>query len=234
MQAKKRNLKGEELGDIQLSSAIAEAVANPQLVKDAIISLRANARQWSACTKGRTEVSHSGKKPHRQKGTGKARQGTLAAPQYRGGGIVFGPKPKFNQKVRMNQKEKLISMRAILRQKVQEQKVHIIADEEIANLALPKTKSFAGYLRSFGLLGRKVLFVSKVNKQTVAFENHEEKVFLKSDLSTLNFKKSVKNIPGAFFTVVSNVNSYDLLVAHAVIYTESAFQQQLEQLESSK
>lgn len=234
MQAKKRNLKGEELGDVQLTSAIAEAVANPQLIKDAIVSLRANARQWSANTKGRTEVNHTGKKPHRQKGTGNARQGCLAAPQFKGGGVVFGPKPKFNQRVRMNRKEKMQSMRAILRQKFEEQKVHIITDEEIHALEFPKTKTFASYLKNFGLFGRKVVFVSKVNRQVFSVDEFELEMDLGNDESTVNFKKSVQNIPGAYFTVVSNLNSYDLLVAHAVIYTESAFQQQLEQLEPNK
>lgn len=233
MQAKKRNLKGEELGELKLTPAIAEAVANPQLIKDVIISLRANARQWSANTKGRTEVSHSGKKPHRQKGTGNARQGTLAAPQCRGGGIVFGPKPKFNQSVRVNRKEKLLSMRVLFRQKVEEQKVHVIPDSEILHLSQPKTKSFANYLKSFGLLGRKVHFVSKVNWQPCPGQEDLQETIC-SDKATINFKKSVQNIPGAYFTVVSNLNSYDLLVSHALIYTESAFQQQLEQLEPSK
>ena len=76
------------------------------MIKDYIVALRANKRQWSANTKGRTEVNHSNKKPWRQKGTGNARQGTFAAPQFKGGGVVFGPKPKFDQHVRINRQER--------------------------------------------------------------------------------------------------------------------------------
>ena len=88
-----------------LDDAFLDVQANSQMIKDYIVALRANARQWSANTLGRSEVVHSTKKPHRQKGTGSARQGSLVSPQYRGGGIVFGPKPKFDQHVRINKKK---------------------------------------------------------------------------------------------------------------------------------
>lgn len=100
----KYSLAGKQLGDITIPKSLSEAEANTQMVKDYIVAIRANARQWSANTKGRSEVVHTTKKPFRQKGTGRARQGSLVAPQYRGGGIVFGPKPKFDQHIRINQK----------------------------------------------------------------------------------------------------------------------------------
>lgn len=86
-------LNGKVAAEQEVPAALVESDVNAQLIKDYLIALRANARQWSANTKGRSEVCHSKKKPHRQKGTGNARQGTLAAPQYKGGGRVFGPKP---------------------------------------------------------------------------------------------------------------------------------------------
>jgi large subunit ribosomal protein L4 len=86
---KKFDLKGKEIGQVNIADELANAEANGQMVKDYIIALRANARQWSANTKGRSEVNHTTKKPHPQKGGGRSRQGSLAAPQYKGGGRVF-------------------------------------------------------------------------------------------------------------------------------------------------
>ena len=94
---KKYNLAGQEVGEVTLEDSLTSANKNLQMIKDYLVAIRANARQWSANTKGRSEVNHTTKKPHPQKGTGNARQGSLAAPQYKGGGRVFGPKPKFDQ-----------------------------------------------------------------------------------------------------------------------------------------
>ena len=95
---KKYDINGKEIGKVEIDDSLLSATANVQLVKDYIIAIRENARQWSANTKGRSDVNCTGKKPHPQKGTGRARQGSLAAPQYKGGGVVFGPKPKFDVK----------------------------------------------------------------------------------------------------------------------------------------
>lgn len=86
---KKYTLQGREAGNVNLDDALLDTNANSQMIKDYIVALRANARQWSASTQTRAEVNHSGKKPHAQKGTGMARQGYLGAPHYRGGGRVF-------------------------------------------------------------------------------------------------------------------------------------------------
>ena len=96
------------------------------MIKDYIVALRANARQWSANTKTRSEVKHTTKKPHPQKGQGRARQGSLVSPQYRGGGRVFGPKPKFDQHVRINQKERKAAIRFFLAEKLKENRVWLI------------------------------------------------------------------------------------------------------------
>src|SRR5256885_151263 len=114
MLLKKFSLDAKETGTVEVADALATAQVNSQLVKDYIVALRANARQWSANTKGRSEVNHSTKKPHAQKGGGRSRQGSLAAPQYKGGGRVFGPKPKFDQHVKINQKERRSAIRALI------------------------------------------------------------------------------------------------------------------------
>lgn len=93
---KKYDISGKEIGEVSIEDNVLEYKGNPQMIKDYLVAVRNNARQWSANTKGRKEVNRTGKKPHQQKGLGRARQGCFAAPQYRGGGIVFGPKPKFD------------------------------------------------------------------------------------------------------------------------------------------
>lgn len=199
---KKYNLKGEELGEVKVDKALMETVANAQMVKDYIVALRRNQRQWSASTKGRSEVSHSNKKPRKQKGTGSSRQGTLAAPQCRGGGVVFGPKPKFNQHVRINQKEKRASINALLAQRIKDNDVIVLEDGAI-NLKKPSTAIVAGFLKVQAIRPRKVLFVG--GGEMIA--------------------KSVRNLQGSTTILPMNVNGYDLLVAQKVVITESALKE---------
>src|SRR5580704_12764073 len=129
------------------------------MIKDYIVALRRNARQWSANTKGRSEVNHSTKKPHPQKGGGRARQGSLAAPQYKGGGRVFGPKQKFDQYVRSNKKERQAAIRCLIGEKIRENHLHVIDDVEMDG---PKTKSVADFMKSLEL-GKRVLFLGEGN-----------------------------------------------------------------------
>jgi large subunit ribosomal protein L4 len=101
---KKFDFTGKEVGEEGFDDEFLIKETNKQLVKDYIVALLKNARQWSANTKGRSEVNKVKQKPQQQKGTGRARQGFLGAPQFKGGGVVFGPKPKFNQHVKINRK----------------------------------------------------------------------------------------------------------------------------------
>lgn len=214
---KKYNLKGKEVGTISVDDRLANAGANGQMIKDYIVSLRKNARQWSASTKGRSEVSHSTKKPRQQKGSGNARQGSLAAPQFRGGGIVFGPKPKFDQHVRINQKERKAAVRAILAEKIRNGKLHVIDSIEIQE---PKTKVVAEFLKSLGL-NRRVLFVCNGDFQEIQVENETTRISVKSHKHT-NFAKSLQNIPFGSMLFASNLNGYDAMVAHDIVLTEEA------------
>ncbi len=213
---KKYNLQGEEVGEFQLDDALIEAKAHPQMVKDYIVALRANARQWSANTKGRSEVKHTTKKPHRQKGTGSARQGMLSAPQFRGGGIVFGPKPKFDQHVRINKKERRLAIQSLFGEKVRGGRVFVVDDAVFASeLKAPKTKTVANFLTKHGVLGRPVLFVGEAS----AVQKSGEGAFHG------NFKLSLRNIPRAAYTLSANVNGYDLAVAGYIVMTESAIRE---------
>jgi len=208
---------------VKVDEAIAGAEANGQMVKDYLVALRANARQWSANTKGRSEISHSNKKPHPQKGKGLARQGSLAAPQYKGGGVVFGPKPKENFHIRVNKKERRAAIRSLLAEKIREQRVHII--EDLA-MEAPKTKSVVSFLQACNLKQR-VLFLGEAVYEHV--EGVTAPVSVRCD-KVQNFSRSVRNIPKAWFALACNVSGYDLAAVNDVVMTEAALTQITEQL----
>lgn len=214
---KKYSLNGKELGQVQVDEALANAEANGQMVKDYIIAIRENARQWSANTKGRSEVNHSTKKPHPQKGGGRSRQGMLSAPQYKGGGRVFGPKPKFDQHVRINKKERKAAIRFLLGEKIRNNKVHVIDSTELKE---PKTKSIASFVKARGTQGR-ILFLGEGNYTEISIGDNTKQISVQSD-KHLNFVKSLRNLPKAEFSLAKNVNGYHLMVANEIVLTESA------------
>lgn len=216
----KYNLKGNKLGEIKVEESLAQAEANGQMVKDYIVALRENARQWSANTKGRSEVNHTTKKPHPQKGGGRSRQGMLSAPQYKGGGRVFAPKPKFDQHVRINKKERIAAIRALIGEKIRNHKLHVVESFEISE---PKTKDVASFLKTCNLQGR-VLFLGEGAYATVDMGNGSQQVSVCCDKHDA-FVKSMRNLPKAEFSLAKNINGYDILVAHDIVITESALKE---------
>lgn len=214
---KKYSLAGKEVGSVEVAESLSGAEANSQMVKDYIIALRANARQWSANTKGRSEVNHTTKKPHPQKGQGRARQGSLAAPQYKGGGRVFGPKPKFDQHVKINRKEKKAVIRFLIGEKLRNGQVIVVKDIEIKKK--PSTKDVAAFLDSQGLTGKRVLFVGESAQQKKDTEtsppNEHHQLFV----------KSMRNIPKTQFVLSTHINGYDLALASQVVVTEQALEE---------
>lgn len=217
---KKINIEGKEVGNVQVAEAIASAEANGQMIKDYIIALRANARQWSANTKGRSEVNHTTKKPHPQKGGGRSRQGSLAAPQYKGGGRVFGPKPKFDQHVRINKKERRAAIRFLLSEKISENRLQVIENTEMSE---PRTKTIVNLLKQANT-HRRVLFLGESRYEEIQVNDDVKKVSVHSDQHE-NFVKSLRNVPKAEFALAKNINGYDILVAHHIIVTEKAMQE---------
>ena len=217
---KKYNLEGKELGQVQVAPGIAEAEASSQLIKDYIVAIRANARQWSANTKGRSEVNHTTKKPHAQKGGGRSRQGSLAAPQYKGGGRVFAPKPKFNQHVRINQKERQLAIRALLAEKIREGRVIVL---DSLQMDKPKTKTVNSFFKGV-LPGKRVLFLAEGAYAEIDLGDKKERISIHS-LEHENMKLSIRNIPGAEFRLVQNMSGYDLILAHDIVITESGIQE---------
>lgn len=218
---KKFNLNGQEVGSVAISDGIAEASVNSQLIKDYIVALRANARQWSANTKGRSEVNHSTKKPHAQKGGGRSRQGSLAAPQYKGGGRVFGPKPKFDQHVRINQKEKQGVIRAILGEKIREGRIIVLDNSE---MKAPKTATVKKFINSATQKGKRVLLLAEGAFDEIEVAGEKKQVSVHSDRHD-NIRLSLRNIPFAEFKLVQNVSGYDLLLANDIVITEPAMKQ---------
>jgi large subunit ribosomal protein L4 len=200
------DLTGKVLGQVEIKDNLLECVANSQMIKDYIVAIRANRRQWSANTKNKSEVNHSGLKPHPQKGTGKARQGSLASPQYKGGGVVFGPKPKFDQHVRINKKERRAAINFLLSEKIKAGKMHVL---KASHMSEPKTKTLVAFLKSAGLQEQKVLFISE-------YEYPSQYVSL---------AKSLRNIPKVKFVNLRNVNGYELMCMEHIVLMEPAFEQ---------
>lgn len=149
------DLKGTKVKDINVNDEIWKIEGN-EIVLTKAIRLQMNAlRQGTADTKGRSEVSGGGRKPYRQKGTGNARQGSIRAPHYRGGGIVFGPTPR-NYTFKMNKKERRLALKSALSEKLAEKKLVVVDSLELKST---KTKDAIAMLETLKLEG-KVLFVS--------------------------------------------------------------------------
>lgn len=199
---KKYDLSGKEVGTVEVEDALLEGKGHLQSIKDYLVAIRKNQRQWSANTKTRAEVNRTGRKPHPQKGQGRSRQGDLAAPQYKGGGIVFGPKPKFGLHVRINQKERRAAICYLIAQKMKANRVSIL---QKATLKEPKTKKMATFFRSLEMSDRRTLVLGeKTGKDPLV--------------------KSLRNIPKKEYLQLPQVNGYELARCQNLIVLESAWE----------
>lgn len=214
---KKFNLQGEETGFVEVSETLSGAVTHSQLVKEYLVAVRHNARQWSANTKTRSEVTHTTKKPHPQKGQGRSRQGCLVAPQYRGGGRVFGPKPRGEIRIRMNQKEKRASIYSLIGDMIRDGKVIVVDSLEMTE---SKTKIFAKLLEGCGF-ERRVLVLGEGSFVTVGEEGLERNVSVES-IKYDHLKKSIKNLSNVDFSLVADVDGYRVARAHHMVISEGA------------
>ena len=190
------NMEGKEVGTIELNDAVFGVEINEHLVHLAVVQQLANLRQGTQKAKTRSEVSGGGRKPWRQKGTGHARQGSIRAPQWKGGGIVFAPVPR-DYSFKLNKKEKRAALKSALTSKVQDNKL-IVVDE--LKLDEVKTKKFAEVLGNI-----------KAVKALVVTEEKNDNVIL-----------SARNIPGTKTTVADNMNVYDVMNAGTVVLTKAA------------
>ena len=160
------NLKGEKVKDITLKDSVWNIEVNEPVMHDAIVLARASLRQGTASTKTRSEVSGGGRKPYKQKGTGNARQGSTRSPQWPGGGIVFGPKPRKYDK-KQNSKERRLALKSALSSKLRDNELVVV---ENLNLENNKTKTFNEMLKNVKVNG----------KALVVFADDNENLFLAS------------------------------------------------------
>ena len=193
------NQEAAVVKQVELNDAVFGIEPNQQSIYDAVLVYLAGLRQGTHSTKTRSEVSGSGKKPFRQKGTGRARQGSTRATQWRHGAIAFGPHPiKYNLK--MNRKVRRLAFRSALSEKVADNNLRVI---ENINFDEIKTKKAVALLNAFGF-DRKTLFVADASED---FDN----AFL-----------SMRNIPNATVVTVSQLNVYDIANADKIVFTETA------------
>lgn len=184
---------------VELSDAVFGIEPNQQAIYDAVLVYLAGLRQGTHATKTRAFVSGTGKKPFRQKGTGRARQGSTRATQWRGGAIAFGPQPrKYN--IKQNRKVRRLALRSALSEKLAEANMKVIENLKFDEI---KTKKAVALLDAFGL-DRKTLFVAE---ETEDFDNAYV---------------SMRNIPNAVVVTVSSLNVYDIVNADAIVFTEAA------------
>ena len=190
---------GEKLGEITLNEAVFGVEPNLHVMHLALRRQLNNARQGSASCKTRAEVSGGGKKPWKQKGTGRARAGSLRSPLFAGGGVIFGPKPR-SYAFNMPQKARQLAIKSALSARSEQ----LVVVKDFSTIAEPKTKLMVAALKSLNVSG-KTLIVADVKAE----ENK-------------NLELSARNIPSVKIILPSNLNVKDLLEADFVVMTESA------------
>ena len=193
-----RNLEGESSGSVELPAEIFDAQANIPLMHQVVVAQLAAARQGTHKVKTRGEVAGGGRKPYKQKGTGRARQGSIRAPQFTGGGVVHGPVPR-DYSQRVNKKMKTAALRGALSDRAREGRIHVV--ETFIEGETPKTKSALRVLRDL-TDSRRVLVVLPRDDET-------------------NWL-SLRNEPTVHLLVADQLNTYDVLVADQVIFTATA------------
>lgn len=190
------NTKGEKVSDIKLNNEIWGIEPNDAVLYDALRLARNNFRQGTTDTKTRSEVSGGGRKPWRQKGTGRARQGSTRAPHWPGGGVVFGPHPR-SYAIKMNRKERRLALKSALAYKAIESNLIVLDKFEVSN----KTKDFKEILKSLNLTKKVLVVVDELTDELVL---------------------SSRNLNNVLLLSVDEINTYDVVYADAMIITEAA------------
>lgn len=190
------NMEGAQVGTIELSDSIFAVPVNEHLVHQAVVAQLANKRQGTQKAKTRSEVRGGGRKPWRQKGTGHARQGSIRAPQWKGGGVVFAPVPR-DYSFKLNKKEKRAALKSVLTSRVQENKFIVVDELKMDEI---KTKTFKGVLDNL---------------------NAEKALVVLNDMDA-NVIASAKNIPTVKTTQTNELNVFDVLKYNTVVVTKDA------------
>ena len=183
------NIEGKKVNDVELKEDIFGIIPNEELVHSVIVNYLANQRQGTQSTKTRAEVRGGGKKPWRQKGTGRARQGSIRAPHWVGGGIALGPKPR-SYSYKLNKKERRLAIKSCLSSKVIENELTVVDKFEFNEI---KTKEVAKMLNNLKLEGKTLILLPEKNEI---------------------IQKSARNIKGVKTLSVNTINAYDLSLIH--------------------
>ncbi|WP_353094229.1 50S ribosomal protein L4 [Tissierella praeacuta] len=191
------NMLGEQVGEIELNDSIFGIEVNQHVVYEVVKNQLANKRQGTQSVKTRAEVRGGGRKPWRQKGTGRARQGSIRAPHFTGGGVTFAPKPR-DYSYSVPKKVKRLAMKSALTSKVLQNEI-IVIDE--INLDAPKTKDMANFLNKI---------------------NADKKALIVMGEKNANVIKSANNIPNVQTALVNTLNVYDILKYNSFIITKDA------------
>ncbi|RST71776.1 50S ribosomal protein L4 [Siminovitchia acidinfaciens] len=191
------NQEGSKAGEVELNESIFGIEPNNHVLFEAIVMQQASLRQGTSKVKTRSEVRGGGRKPWRQKGTGRARQGSIRSPQWRGGGTVFGPVPR-SYSYKMPKKVRRLAIKSALSSKALEQSILVL---EALSFDAPKTKEFAKVLKNLPV-GKKALFITDVPEENVAL--------------------SARNIPGVTVIDANNLNVLDVVGHETLILTKAA------------
>lgn len=189
-------MDGTQAGTIKLSDKVFGVEYNEPLIHQAVVTRLANERQGTKSTLTRTEVRGGGRKPWRQKGTGHARQGSIRAPQWKGGGVVFAPVPR-DYSFKMNKKEKRAALKSALTSKVQDTRLIVLDELKFDEI---KTKNFVNVMNNL-----------KVNKGLVILADNDTNVVM-----------SARNVATVDTIVVNNINVYDVMKANTLVLTRDA------------
>ncbi|MBL9173920.1 MAG: 50S ribosomal protein L4 [Verrucomicrobiales bacterium] len=195
-----KDTKGNATGELEVRFELIENGRGTQAVHDTVVALRAAQRSGTACTKTMGDVNGTGKKPWRQKGTGRARAGSFASPLWRGGGVVFGPKPRdFSKKV--NKRVRQLALRKALSERLKAADVVVL--EEL-KLSAPKTREFVGVMGTLGLDGTTLFVVAAPDAL---------------------LERAARNVVGVALMTSDSINTYDVLKYDKLVFTRAAFEQ---------
>lgn len=195
-----KDIQGRDQGEHEVKFDLIENGRGTQAVHDVVVAYRANQRSGTACTKTVGEVAGTNKKPWRQKGTGRARAGSFQSPLWRGGGVVFGPRPRdFGKKV--NRKTKALALRKALGERLRAGDVILVDDLKLES---HKTRQFLGVLSALGVSGPALLVAQESDK---------------------NLALASRNVPGVELTTGDSLNTYQVLRPAKLVFTRRAFEQ---------
>ena len=199
------NQSGSQVGELELSNNVFGVEDNQQAIYDTVVAERAAMRQGTQKAKTRSEVSGGGRKPWRQKGTGRARQGSIRSPQWRGGGTVFGPKPR-SYAVKVNKKVVRLAKKVLLSNRLANNSLVVVDEIKLESI---KTKEFVKVLDALKVSGKVIVVLAEENPELTCASN---------------------NVPNAYVQTYNHLSVYDLINGTTYVLTEAAVKKYEEEL----